>query len=1042
MILRTLITCLYAALVFANCVAPAGVAAQVPYTVIQVRRGTESQIRAATGVHDGEPAFAYDTLHWFVGYGGTFRLIIGASGAPGQAGTIGLPGAAGANGATGAQGVPGPAGSAGATGPTGPAGANGTNGTNGTNGANGTVIYNQAGLPSTGTGINGDYDLNTATGDLYQKSAGAWGIIENLKGPTGANGAAGVGFALGTASQTAHMNAGGTAFVTDSGLLNDGTNTTIAGSLTAHGATVYGTLLANNLATTGDYLINSSSPIIRNAYPVLLFDPLSVFTTSRFMDTVQAAGYKSSDGSAGVTGTGGGGDAVKNGLVTSLGTAREPALGSPASDGQVLASTAAGVRSWVSPASGPAGPAGATGPTGATGAAGTNGTNGSNGAAGATGPAGPNYPIKSGASVLTSSPASLSFGAGLLASVDGSNNVSVTGNAGTVTSVGLTMPGTIFNSTVPGSPVTASGALAPTLATQAPNFGLFGPASGGTAAAPTFRALVPLDIPASLAGTGLASTAGVLSVTAPVPASAAINTVLAGPASGAAGAVTARALVTADLPSQLPASVGVGAAATADALTVAPAASVTGVAVVMPSGATGMVLKGDGPTAARNNSSAPNFFLMANGTANFGGVGLVGGGGSNVAGSVAAVPAGTVISRTYMMGSDMGLFPVPGSNDVIQAYNGITLDGNTQTVPESYTPSAPAGVGGYHVGVRGRMANIPLLVLYATSGQTAALLDTTNSTGSTHYFQVMPTGQGDTVLVNPQATSDNGLTVTMPSGATGYGFRALNNTGVLQMGVQANGTLYNDQSASGHNLILSSLGSATYGGFTANLEVGFGSGFNGFKASTVGIGLVDFLFNGSGTTRAFRMEARGGQEATGSPEFQIGGTSVSSSTSTLCVGDTGVVFNEPVVPRLTSQTGLTIKAASGQTANLEQDTTSTGTILFARSATGHLISGGTAPTAAIGTAAASVTVSTTATDSKGLLTVTTAASPTAGQTLVVCTFANAYAAAPVVVISPSSAGAVSAGCYVSAVSTTGFTVTNANAGPVSAAETISYMVTQ
>ena len=77
--------------------------------------------------------------------------------------------------------------------------------------------------------------------------------------------------------------------------------------------------------------------------------------------------------------------------------------------------------------------------------------------------------------------------------------------AGTVTSVGLTMPGVIFNSTVPGSPVTTSGTLAPTLATQTANTVLAGPATG-SAATPAFRAIVPADmtgtLPVANGGTG------------------------------------------------------------------------------------------------------------------------------------------------------------------------------------------------------------------------------------------------------------------------------------------------------------------------------------------------------------------------------------------------------------------------------------------------------------------------------------------------------------------------------------------------------------
>lgn len=64
-----------------------------------------------------------------------------------------------------------------------------------------------------------------------------------------------------------------------------------------------------------------------------------------------------------------------------------------------------------------------------------------------------------------------------------------------VTSIGLTMDGVIFNSSVAGSPITTSGIFAPTLATQSANCVLAGPVSG-SAATPTCRALIGADIPA------------------------------------------------------------------------------------------------------------------------------------------------------------------------------------------------------------------------------------------------------------------------------------------------------------------------------------------------------------------------------------------------------------------------------------------------------------------------------------------------------------------------------------------------------------------
>lgn len=64
---------------------------------------------------------------------------------------------------------------------------------------------------------------------------------------------------------------------------------------------------------------------------------------------------------------------------------------------------------------------------------------------------------------------------------------------GTVTSVAMMMPGVLFNTSVTGSPITTSGTLAPSLATQTANTLLAGPTSGG-AATPTFRAMVTADI--------------------------------------------------------------------------------------------------------------------------------------------------------------------------------------------------------------------------------------------------------------------------------------------------------------------------------------------------------------------------------------------------------------------------------------------------------------------------------------------------------------------------------------------------------------------
>jgi len=50
----------------------------------------------------------------------------------------------------------------------------------------GSIWYNGSGVPSSGTGINGDYYLNDTNGDVYHKVSGSWGSpIANIVGPTG-----------------------------------------------------------------------------------------------------------------------------------------------------------------------------------------------------------------------------------------------------------------------------------------------------------------------------------------------------------------------------------------------------------------------------------------------------------------------------------------------------------------------------------------------------------------------------------------------------------------------------------------------------------------------------------------------------------------------------------------------------------------------------------------------------------------------------------------------------------------------------------------
>ena len=81
-------------------------------------------------------------------------------------------------------------------GATGTKGTNGTNGSNGSNGSNGATWRNGSGVPSNGTGVDGDYYLNNANGDVYLRASGTYSITANIKGAAGTAGTNGTNGAI------------------------------------------------------------------------------------------------------------------------------------------------------------------------------------------------------------------------------------------------------------------------------------------------------------------------------------------------------------------------------------------------------------------------------------------------------------------------------------------------------------------------------------------------------------------------------------------------------------------------------------------------------------------------------------------------------------------------------------------------------------------------------------------------------------------------------------------------------------------------------
>ena len=66
-------------------------------------------------------------------------------------------------------------------------------GSDGTDGLNGSAWYSSSGSPSTELGVDGDYYLNTSTGDIIKKTLGTWEVVCNIQGSGSGGEISGVG---------------------------------------------------------------------------------------------------------------------------------------------------------------------------------------------------------------------------------------------------------------------------------------------------------------------------------------------------------------------------------------------------------------------------------------------------------------------------------------------------------------------------------------------------------------------------------------------------------------------------------------------------------------------------------------------------------------------------------------------------------------------------------------------------------------------------------------------------------------------------------
>ena len=122
----------------------------------------------------------------------------------------------------------------------------------GATGAPGSVWYEGSGAPSGATGINGDYYLNVANGDVYLKATGSWSIVGNIKGPAGSGSGDVTGPAGATSSKVAMFDGATGKLIKDGGALGTAAFTAStaydpAGSAAAVTPTTLGLVIGTNV---------------------------------------------------------------------------------------------------------------------------------------------------------------------------------------------------------------------------------------------------------------------------------------------------------------------------------------------------------------------------------------------------------------------------------------------------------------------------------------------------------------------------------------------------------------------------------------------------------------------------------------------------------------------------------------------------------------------------------------------------------------------------------------------------------------------------
>lgn len=561
---------------------------------------------------------------------------------------------------------------------------------------------------------------------------------------------------------------------------------------------------------------------------------------------------------------------------------------------------------------------------------------------------------------------------------------------GTVTSVALSLPSII---TVSGSPITTTGTLTGTLANQNANVVFAGPASG-SAAAPTMRALVALDLPnhstdlltsgtlgTTRGGTGLASIGTANQVLRVNSGATALEfatmsaTVTIGGAVG--GSPTSGSLLYTDASGNL-------------AQTAQLKWDVAGSDLVVSSASTGLnntliLIDHTGATGQ------PRFKIN---TANTG------------SGNVGVVYQTSATDRIGFFGVVNGSFMDFGVYDFQSAVYPLYVRGNTGRTGIG-VGTAPGGM--LHVQARDTSTQTTILQAIASQATTSRLLQIQNSAGS-EIGWIDPAANVSFAAVTCGAITSTGTfaltgSITGVTNITAANFITNSNTiiSAFQLAKGATDTnIFNFRRIAGGGTFTQNTGLIEWNfmnGDTSRISAGVSSGTFGF----VGVGGTwnETTAVTVSSTATFRAQSITTNIGNGTMTF-TGSNPLSllyiAPTINLASGTTGRVAPVHLNPTYTAVgTGMIPPTI------LVQDA---GTDRFLVDRHGRIYASTPAPGIAAGTGAGTtptVTLGGNQSDHSGIVNVTTGTTPATTATVATITFSNAFPVAPKVVLYPANA---------------------------------------